>query len=127
MRSASILTRNKPYLHSLSTHIYLRDYKTGFVHKTSSVGRHVCLEYETTSCNTLMWRHSCDRHDGHVPEFVMNVAGTFHNDAILRQIIEAVMISKFPETELINSKSEWNYAHIPRTVLIDKGIKNRYY
>ena len=47
----SILTRNKPNLHSLSTYIYIRDYKTSFVHKTSSVGRHICLEYETTSCN----------------------------------------------------------------------------
>ena len=49
----------------------------------------------------------------------MNVTGAFHNDAMLRQITEAVMISKVTETDLINSKSEWNYAHIPRTVVIE--------
>ena len=36
--------------------------------------------------------HSCDRHEGNVSELVMNVTGTFHNDAMLRQIKEAVMI-----------------------------------
>ena len=63
-----------------------------------------------------MWRHSCDRHAG---EFVMNVTGTFHNDAILRQITETVLISKVPETDLNNSKSELNYAHIPRAVIVE--------
>ena len=33
-----ILIRNKPNLHLLSTHIYIWDYKTSFVYKTSSVG-----------------------------------------------------------------------------------------
>ena len=36
--------------------------------------------------------HSCDRHEGNVSELVMNVTGTFHNDAMLRQITEAAMI-----------------------------------
>ena len=31
--------------------IYIREYKTSFVYKTSSVGRHICFEYETFSCN----------------------------------------------------------------------------
>ena len=35
---------------------------------------------------------ACDRHEGDVPEFVIYVTGTFHNDAMLRQITEAVMI-----------------------------------
>ena len=48
----SILTRNKPNLHSLSTHIiYICNYKTSFVHKTLSVGRHICFARETASCN----------------------------------------------------------------------------
>ena len=49
----------------------------------------------------------------------IHITGTFHNDAILRQITEAAMIGKVPETDLINSKSEWCYAHIPRTVVIE--------
>ena len=47
----SILTRKKPNLHSFSTHIYIHDYKSSFVQKTSSVGRHSCFAYETASCN----------------------------------------------------------------------------
>ena len=62
-----------------------------------------------------MWRHSGDRHDGNIPDFVMNVTGTFHNDAMLRQITESVLISKTKEDNLVNSKSEWNYVRIPRT------------
>ena len=36
--------------------------------------------------------NSCDRHEGDVPEFVTNVKGIFHNDAMLQKITEAVMI-----------------------------------
>ena len=32
--------------------------------------------------NLVMWRHSCDKHGGNVPDFVMN------DDAMLRQIME---------------------------------------
>ena len=55
----------------------------------------------------------------------MNVTGTFHNDATLRHITEAVMISKVPENDLINSKKKkWNYVHIPGTCFY--RAKNRY-
>lgn len=46
----------------------------------------------------------------------MNVIGTFHDDAVLRQITESALISKIKEDNLMNSKSEWNYPSIPRTV-----------
>lgn len=68
--------------------------------------------------NSVMWRHSCDVHGGNVPDFVMNVTGTFQNDAMLRQITESVLINKVQEGQLINSKSEWNYVRIPRTVVV---------
>ena len=58
----------------------------------------------------MMWRHSCDKDGGDGPELAMNVTGTFPNNAMLREITEAVMFSKVTETDLINSKSEWNYA-----------------
>ena len=71
--------------------------------------------------SSVMWRHLCDKHGRDVPEFVINVTGTFHNDAMLRQITEAVMISKVPETDLINSKSEF-----PHSKDCCYRIKNRY-
>lgn len=67
---------------------------------------------------SVMWRHSCDRHEGNVPDFVMNVTGTFHDDPMLRQVTESVLISKIEERMLINSKTEWNYVCTPRTVVM---------
>ena len=65
----------------------------------------------------VMWRRSCDSYGGTIPEFVMNVTGTFRDDAMLRQVTESVLISKIDERMLINSKSEWNYVRIPRTIV----------
>ena len=50
----------------------------------------------------MMWRHSRVKHGPDVPEFFINVSGTFHIDAMLRQITEAVMISKVRANDLIN-------------------------
>ena len=36
---------------------------------------------------------------------------------MLRQITESVMISKIREDDLMNSKSEWSYVRILRTVV----------
>ena len=36
---------------------------------------------------------------------------------MLRQITESVVISKIREDDLMNSKSEWNYVRILRTVV----------
>ena len=36
---------------------------------------------------------------------------------MLRQITESVVISKIREHDLMNSKSEWNYGRILRTVV----------
>ena len=65
--------------------------------------------------SSVTWRHSCDRHEGNVPNFVMNVTGTFRDDAMLRQVTESVMINNIDERKLINSKKEWNY--VRRTVI----------
>ena len=50
------------------------------------------LNLSPTTFQVFGFFHSCDRHKGDVSEFVMNVTGTFHNDAMLRQITEAIMI-----------------------------------
>ena len=56
-------------------------------------------------------------HERNVPNFVMNVTGSFRDDAMLRQVTESVMINKIDEKKLINSKNEWNYVRIPRSVI----------
>ena len=65
----------------------------------------------------MLWRHSCDNHGSDVPGFTMNVTGTFHNDAMLRQITESVQINQVGEGQLINTKGEWSYFWIPQTVV----------
>ena len=66
---------------------------------------------------SVMWRHSCDKHGGDVPDFTMNVTGRFRNDAMLRQITESVRIHQVNEGQLINTKGEWSYFRIPRAVV----------
>jgi hypothetical protein len=44
----------------------------------------------------------------------MNITGNYRNDAILRQISEAVRIDDTPREQLINNRTEWNYLNFPR-------------
>jgi hypothetical protein len=47
----------------------------------------------------------------------MNVTGIFRDDAMLRQITEAVLIGKVKHNELINTKNEWIYVKVPRAIV----------
>ena len=67
--------------------------------------------------NSVMWRHSCDKHGGNVPGFTMNVTGIFRDDAMLRQISESVQINRVPQDRLINTRNKWSYVRIPRAVV----------
>ena len=66
---------------------------------------------------SVMWRHACGKHGGDIPSFVMNVTGNFRDDAMLRQITEAVLIDKVKHNKLINTKNEWNYVKIPHAIV----------
>lgn len=61
-----------------------------------------------------MSKHPCDTHEGNVPDFVMNVTGTFRDDAMSMQVTESDVISNTEERKLINSKSELDYFGIPK-------------
>ena len=67
--------------------------------------------------SSVMWKHCCDRHERNEVSFVMNVTGVFRNDGMFRQITDSVLINKVEEGKLINSKSEWSYVNILRTVV----------
>jgi len=65
----------------------------------------------------LVRRHSRERHQDVIPDFIVNVTAVSFKgrDAMLsRQISESVRISREKPEELINNKTEWNYVHIPR-------------
>ena len=43
--------------------------------------------------NSPLWRHCIEEHNGEMQSFEMAITGTFKNDAMLRQITEAVQIN----------------------------------
>ena len=47
----------------------------------------------------------------------MSVTGTYRNDAMLRQITEAVQINNLDVGMGMNDRAEWNMTRIPRTVI----------
>ena len=53
-----------------------------------------------------MWRHCQEKHDGVIKEFRMDVIDTFRKDPMLRQVTEAVRISRTDKKRLINRKEE---------------------
>ena len=64
-----------------------------------------------------LWQHCRTRHDGKITDFSMSVTGMYKDDAMLRQIAEAVRINGSTATALMNNKTEWNYVNIPRMVI----------
>ena len=47
----------------------------------------------------------------------MKVTGTFKNDAMLRQISEAVQIENSDQNRLMNTRAEWNMTRVPRAMV----------
>ena len=56
-------------------------------------------------------------------KFEMNVTGSYSNDAMLKQISEGVRIDQALEGSLMNSRNEWNYFRVPRTVVARNHVK----
>ena len=67
--------------------------------------------------NSPLWKHCRDRHGSVVQEFRMKVTGTFKNDAMLRQISEAVQIENTNPVKLMNTRAEWNMTRVPRAIV----------
>ena len=64
-----------------------------------------------------LWRHCVEQHGGEMQSFQMSVTGTYRNDAMLRQIAEAVQINNTDIGSIMNDRAEWNMTRIPRTVI----------
>ena len=70
--------------------------------------------------NSPLWRHCVEQHGGEEQTFLMSITGTFRNDAMLRQITEAVQINNMGVEERMNDRAEWNMTPVPRTVIITR-------
>ena len=60
---------------------------------------------------SVLRRHENDCHNGVIPDYVMNVTGVYHGDAMLRQITESIKIRREGS---INNKTEWNSITLPQ-------------
>ena len=47
----------------------------------------------------------------------MSVTGVFKDDAMLRQITEAVQIENVDPVRLMNTRAEWNMTRVPRATI----------
>ena len=64
-----------------------------------------------------MYRHMMAKHADNRPNSQMNVTDIYGNDAMLRQISEAVGIRHSDPKFLMNNKSEWNHQVVPQVVI----------
>ena len=64
---------------------------------------------------SVLRRHANDCHNGVIPDYVMNVTGVYHGDAMLRQITESIKIRREGS---INNKTEWNSITLPQAAIV---------
>ena len=67
--------------------------------------------------NSPLWRHCLTQHGGNMQSFSMSITGSYRNDAMLRQITEAVQINNTNREVLMNDRTEWNMTPVPRAVI----------
>ena len=72
---------------------------------------HLSLLRNKTS---FLWEHCKEVHNGSMVDFKMSVIKRYKNDALMRQIMEVVVIENSTEEELLNTKQEWNFVSFPR-------------
>ena len=73
-----------------------------------------CSQQEVLSQSVLR-RHANDCHNGVIPDYVMNVTGVYHGDAMLSQITESIKIRREGS---INNKTEWNSITLPQAAIV---------
>ena len=64
---------------------------------------------------SMLRRHANDSHDGVIPDYVMDVSGVYHGNAMLRQITESIKIRREGS---ITNKTEWNSLTLPQAAIV---------
>ena len=62
-------------------------------------------------------RHCLEEHNGEEQRFQMSVSGSYRDDAMLRQIAEAVQIENSDTGSLMNDRAEWNMTPVPQSTI----------
>ena len=92
-------------------------YKGETSYSAYSRGQEHLEKYEKRKDNSMLWNHCQNEHDGRLVKFQMDIIGTYHRDATLRQISEGVEIERTPPRRLMNTRSEWNSSLIPQCTI----------
>ena len=92
-------------------------YKGETSYSAYSRGQEHLEKYEKRKDNSMLWNHCQNEHDGRPVKFQMDIIGTYHRDATLRQISEGVEIERTPPRRLMNTRSEWNPSLIPQCTI----------
>ena len=67
--------------------------------------------------SSALWQHCMEKHGGVMQRFGMTIEDKVRGDAMKRQILESIRISRVPEDRNLNRKGEWNSARLPRAVI----------
>ena len=77
-------------------------------------GKKHAEDYRRKAEGSALWKHCASKHRGEDQNFEIKINDRSRNDPTKRQILEAVRIQSNPAEMLMNGKSEWNSARIPR-------------
>ena len=93
--------------------------------KTSRSGRirakeHIAA-FKNKKSDSVLYKHSVSEHRNEKAKFRFEITGKY-KDALSRQANEAVRINSRPNSELLNSKSEFNHPPVAR-IMVEKSKK----
>ena len=74
-----------------------------------------------TRDESALWKHCVSVHNGELQVFKMGVVDKCRNDPTKRKILESVRLQKVPVERVMNSRSEWNSARLPRICASNEG------
>ena len=76
-------------------------------------------QYKERKEGSVLWKHCKEVHEQQEQKFKINVKSIHHNNAMERQISEAVNIKNSIQASkiLMNNKSEWNQANVPTVTI----------
>ena len=78
-------------------------------------------EYKAKNDESASSKHCVSVHNGELQVFKMSVVDKCRNDPTKREILESVRLQKVPVERVMNSRSEWNSARLPRICASNEG------
>ena len=80
-------------------------------------GKEHLAKLENRDPKSMLYIHCQNEHEGNIVGFKMDITGTFHHDATLRQISEGIDIRETDQRRLMNTRNEWNTPMIPECTI----------